>query len=279
MLTRVNDKFGLVPDWMIAGTAYGSGPMPGWLVDRKIDPYIPVIGKAGRPDDTWTRTDLGWDAENDQYICPEGRALKQFRRNYSDPNQGPAGKGRAKYRSLKLTCKVCPSKPNCGPNTDAKSITREEHEDARQVARDLAKTDEYVIAMKLRKKVEMLFAHLKRILGLGRLRLRGPSGADDEFLLAATAQNLRNWPRSFPPTAASAQSLTRKALAPNSERIFLRAQTLSFPQNRRKADPRCGCAEPERGLLSEHFRAPVVSRRPVPGLHQSEGSASEMAGT
>ncbi|PXW82943.1 hypothetical protein BZA02_102266 [Ruegeria sp. P4] len=37
----------------------------------------------------------------------------------------------------------------------------------------------------------MLFAHLKRILGLNRLRLRGPCGANDEFLLAATAQNLR----------------------------------------------------------------------------------------
>jgi hypothetical protein len=42
-----------------------------------------------------------------------------------------------------------------------------------------------------RKKVEMLFAHLKRILTLDRLRLRGPTGAHDEFLLAATAQNLR----------------------------------------------------------------------------------------
>jgi hypothetical protein len=37
----------------------------------------------------------------------------------------------------------------------------------------------------------MLFAHLKRILRLNRLRLRGPSGAKDEFLLAAIAQNLR----------------------------------------------------------------------------------------
>jgi hypothetical protein len=52
--------------------------------------------------------------------------------------------------------------------------------------------------MKLRKKVEMLFAHLKRILGLGRLRLRGPCGANDEFLLAATAQNLRKLAKIFP---------------------------------------------------------------------------------
>jgi transposase len=198
MLTRVKEKFGLVPDWMIADTAYGSGPMLGWLVERKIDPYIPVIDKAGREDGTWTRADFDWDAQNDQYICPEGHALKQFRRNYSDPNRGPTGKGTARYRALKDVCQVCPSKQKCCPNADARKITREEHEDARQVARGLAKTAEYQIAMKLRKKVEMLFAHLKRILGLGRLRLRGPNGANDEFLLAATAQNLRKLAKIFP---------------------------------------------------------------------------------
>ena len=50
----------------------------------------------------------------------------------------------------------------------------------------------------IRKKVEMLFAHLKRILRLARLRLRGPNGAKDEFLLAATAQNLRRLARLRP---------------------------------------------------------------------------------
>ncbi|MBM2354773.1 transposase, partial [Sulfitobacter pseudonitzschiae] len=94
----------------------------------------------------------------------------------------------------------------CCPNADARKITREEHEGARQVARGLAKTAEYQIAMKLRKKVEMLFAHFKRILGLGRLRLRGPNGVNDEFLLAATAQNLRKLAKILP-----APQQTRKA--------------------------------------------------------------------
>ena len=49
-----------------------------------------------------------------------------------------------------------------------------------------------------RKKVEMLFAHLKRILKLDRLRLRGPNGARDEFHLAATAQNLRKLAKLIP---------------------------------------------------------------------------------
>ncbi|MCR8825286.1 IS1182 family transposase [Pseudosulfitobacter koreensis] len=198
MLKRVKEKFDLHPERLIADTAYSTGPMLGWLVDRKIAPHIPVFDKSGRSDGTWTRADFEWDAENDQYICPEGHELKQFRRNYSDPNRGPTGKGVAKYRGLKLTCQACPSKPRCCPNMDFRSITREEHEDARQVARDIAKTHQYDISMKLRKKVEMLFAHLKGILGLGRLRLLGPCGANDEFLLAATAQSLRKLAKILP---------------------------------------------------------------------------------
>jgi hypothetical protein len=51
-----------------------------------------------------------------------------------------------------------------------------------------------------RKRIEMLFAHLKRILKMGRLRLRGLCGAQDEFLLAATAQNLRKLAKLVLPT-------------------------------------------------------------------------------
>ena len=72
-----------------------------------------------------------------------------------------------------------------------RKIARSVHESARDIARDVAKTAAYKQSRKVRKKVEMLFAHLKRILKLDRLRLRGPNGARDEFLLAATAQNLR----------------------------------------------------------------------------------------
>jgi hypothetical protein len=65
------------------------------------------------------------------------------------------------------------------------------HEAARDVVRSLRDTPEYLQSRRERKKVEMLFAHLKRILRMGRLRLRGPCGARDEFVLAAIAQNLR----------------------------------------------------------------------------------------
>jgi len=80
----------------------------------------------------------------------------------------------------------------------ARKIMRSIHEGARDMARDIATSDAYVTSRRQRKKVEMLFAHLKRILRLDRLRLRGPNGARDEFLLAATAQNLRKLARLIP---------------------------------------------------------------------------------
>jgi len=81
------------------------------------------------------------------------------------------------------------------------------HEAARDAARRLAATPEYVQSRRERKKVEMLFAHLKRILRLNRLRLRGPSGAKDEFLLAAIAQNLRKLAKLIEPPPPSTISI------------------------------------------------------------------------
>ena len=99
-----------------------------------------------------------------------------------------------RYRASKLDCQGCSLKPQCCPNAPARKIPRSIHEGAR----DIAITDVYVTSRRERKKVEMLFAHLKRILKLDRLRLRGPNGARDEFHLAAAAQNLRKLARLIP---------------------------------------------------------------------------------
>lgn len=201
MLDRTEQRFGIRPDWLAADTAYGSAANLAWLVKKRaIIPFIPVMDKSNRKDGTWSRADFEWDEENDQYICPEGNALKQFRRNYSDPNRGKEITGTRRYRALKEVCQACPSKHRCCPKADARSITREEHEDARDFARSSRKTKAYKVSRDKRKKVEMLFAHLKRILNLTRLRLRGPNGAHDEFLLAAIAQNLRKLAKLRPKT-------------------------------------------------------------------------------
>ena len=102
------------------------------------------------------------------------------------------------YFARQHDCQACALKPKCCPNVPARKIARSIHEVARDRARAIAKTEAYAVSRRERKKVEMLFAHLKRILRLDRLRLRGPNGARDEFLLAATAQNLRKLAKLFP---------------------------------------------------------------------------------
>jgi hypothetical protein len=104
-------------------------------------------------------------------------------------------------RARKADCDACALKSRCCPKAPGRKVTRSIHEAARDVAREIAKTDAYVTSRRERKKVEMLFAHLKRILKLDRLRLRGPRGARDEFLLAATAQNLRKLAKLIPAPA------------------------------------------------------------------------------
>jgi hypothetical protein len=108
------------------------------------------------------------------------------------------------YRAAKADCDTCPLKPRCCPKSPVRKIPRSIYETSRDVARSLADTAAFKKSRHDRKRVEMLFAHLKRILKLGRLRLRGPTGAEDEFLLAATAQNLRKLAAHMKPTQLSA---------------------------------------------------------------------------
>ena len=89
-------------------------------------------------------------------------------------------------------------KPRCCRKELARKVPRSICEGARDLAHDIATTEAYAVSRRQRKKVEMLFAHLKRILRLDRLRLRGPNGARDEFILAATAQNLRKLAKVIP---------------------------------------------------------------------------------
>jgi hypothetical protein len=95
------------------------------------------------------------------------------------------------FRSSQHDCKACEYKARCCPNTSVRKITRSIFEDSRDVARAINQIPEYLQSRKDRKKVEILFAHLKRIMKLDRLRLRGLTGAKDEFLMAATVQNLK----------------------------------------------------------------------------------------
>jgi transposase len=195
MIMRTADRFDTRPARLAADTGYGSAEMLAWLVEeRGIEPHIPVFDKSGRKDGTFSRDDFGYDEEADVYVCPAGKAMTTTGTPVNDA-------ATLLYRASKSDCDACELKPRCCPNAPARRVPRSIHEAARDRARDIAKTEAYLISRRERKKVEMLFAHLKRILRLDRLRLRGPCGARDEFLLAATAQNLRKMAKLIPPPA------------------------------------------------------------------------------
>jgi hypothetical protein len=144
-----------------------------------------VWDKSARPDGTFSRADFIFDQERNIYICPGGSELTST----GNIDQGHI----VYYRASKSDCSRCSLKPKC-TTAIARKLTRDLNEDVRNRVRALANTEAFQQSRRERKKVEMRFAHMKRILRLDRLRLRGLSGVRDEVLLTATAQNLSGSP-------------------------------------------------------------------------------------
>jgi transposase len=182
MVDRVKRRFDLRPQRLAGDSAYGAVGLLKTLVDRKITPHVPVWDKSARHDGTFSRADFVFDQERNVYICPGGAKLTST----GNIDQGHI----VYYRANKNDCSACLLKPKC-TTAPRRKVTRDVNEDVRDSVRALAKTEAFQNSSRERKKVEMRFAHMKRILKLDRLRLRGLNGARDEVLLTATAQNLR----------------------------------------------------------------------------------------
>ena len=200
MIERTEERFDIKPKRLAADTAYGSGPNLNWLVkDKDIAPHIPVIDKSKREDGTFSREDFKFDKERNVYVCPANKTLTTTGTAINDGET-------LRYLASTSDCRGCPFKVQCCPKAPFRIIPRSIYEEARDVARALAKTKAFEQSRHERKRIEMLFAHLKRILKIGRLRLRGPHGAQFEFTLAAIAQNLRRLAKLMvrPPPAIAA---------------------------------------------------------------------------
>ena len=183
MIKRTDERLGFKPKRLAADTAYGTGKFLGWLLETGITPHIPVWDKSARKDGTFSRADFTFDKDRNVYVCPEGKLLT---------STGRVHDGRTiLYRTSTRDCGSCPIKSKCTPNMTFRKIPRDVHEDARDQARALMGTPEFDKSRDERKKVEMRFAHLKTHHRFERMRLRGLSGARDEFHLAATVQNLK----------------------------------------------------------------------------------------
>jgi len=183
MLDRTEERFALKPVRVAADVAYGTGEMLKELIDRRINPHIPVWERPRRSENRFCRDDFTYDQARDIYVCPGDREMKTNGRVHDGT--------RLHYRARTHDCRVCPLKSQCCPNQAYRRIDRDINEAARDYTRALMASGAYATSQGERKKIETLFGEVKRSLGLDRLRLRGLSGARDEFLLAATVQNLK----------------------------------------------------------------------------------------
>ncbi len=182
MIERYRERHGSLPQSLAADTTYGNGELLQWLDERGIAPYIRVKENPNGPTDLYGIDKFTYVPEENCYICPEGKLLKYVGINARNRTH--------LYYSTVKRCRDCSQKSCC---TRGKYRTLAIHtcESARQRAHALAKTPEFAISQRARRKVEALFAELKNYIGLRRLRLRRMRFVREQFYLAATVQNLK----------------------------------------------------------------------------------------
>lgn len=183
MVARTEECFDLKPDHLAGDVAYGTGEMLDWLMDRDIEPHIPIKDMSKRKDGTFSRAEFAYHKDRDVYTCPDGKTLTTTGRVFAGNT--------LYYRASKFDCDQCPIKSRCCPGSPVRRVPRDVNEAARDHARALMGTEPFLRSRRERKKIETRFGDLKWNLALTRLRLRGLTGARDEFHLVATAQNLR----------------------------------------------------------------------------------------
>jgi transposase len=189
MLARTADRHAFRPDALAADKSYGTGPFLAWLLTRNIAPHVRVLDRQHQTGGKYDLSHFTYDADHDRFTCLEGHEMTLRTADHVR---------RIKHYSAETAnCKTCPIRKAC-TTAPARTVMRHMDEDAWQTARDLSHTEKFAISRRKRKKVEMLFAHLKRNLGFTRLRLRGLRGASDECILAATAQNLKRLAKLVP---------------------------------------------------------------------------------
>ena len=151
MIDRTEQRLGLKPQRLAADSAYGSAPTLNWIVnEKKIAPHIPVIDKSVREDGIFSRDDFTFDKERNLYTCPAGKTLTTTGRLVNDGET-------LLYMASMRHCRSCPLKAHCCPKAPFRRVPRSIYEDARDVARALAKTEAFERSRHDRKRVEMLF--------------------------------------------------------------------------------------------------------------------------
>ena len=176
------EKLGIKPTSLGADKAYGSGEFLAWLLARGVQPHIPVIDRRHQTDGHFTRDQFTYDPVKNTYHCPEGKIL---------PYRGLARSSQAYiYQTSPADCQGCPQKKQCTSGS-ARKLAVNWYESTREMVRALAGTGAYKHSQRNRYRGEALFAELKQRMRLQKVRLRRLWNVSEQFLLAATAQNMK----------------------------------------------------------------------------------------
>src|ERR1019366_3586929 len=203
-------RLGLDPESLGADKAYGSGQFLAWLLERKIAPHIPVIDRQHQTQGRFTKEQFEYDAATNSFTCPHGQTLKY--RGLNRQTQMYV------YSTRPSQCQGCPLKAQCITGTSRK-VTVHWYEEARQATRALKGTPAYEQSRKTRYRVEVLYSELKNRVELRKVRLRRLWNVAEQFLLAATVQNIKRLVKFL--------NLKQPTLAPNTayrSKEWLRAQ-------------------------------------------------------
>jgi transposase len=201
MLARFAEWQGRDPESVVADATYGNGEFLQWLMERGITPYMRTRDSALRKNNPLYGPErFTYLPASNSYLCPAGEQLNYVGLNVRNRAYAYIGSGKR--------CGACSQKAQCTRGR-YKYLAIHMHEPARQRARDLSNTPAFASAQRERKKVEALFAELKNLIGLRRLRLRRMKFVREQFFLAAAAQNLKRLVRFLSqPTAPTVEATT-----------------------------------------------------------------------
>jgi hypothetical protein len=144
---------------------------------------IPVVSYGRqRGKGIYPRDRFRFDRQKGVFICPEGKELRYWGiQRYSRQHV---------YRARPKDCRVCLQKAACTRDR-ARSVSYHIYESSINRARQLHRTQRYIVSQKKRKWIEELFGEAKELMGLRRAKFRGARFVRQQALMTATAQNIK----------------------------------------------------------------------------------------
>ena len=120
---------------LIGDTAYGTAAMLNWIVDiKQIELHTPVWQRYEGEAGMFGMADFTWEA--DRYVCPAGKLLQRYRRNFKNKRTGITKANTIIYRATEHDCGACEYKSSCCSEVPRRKITRSIYESSREVARE-----------------------------------------------------------------------------------------------------------------------------------------------